>query len=159
MFPVCSPTRRMGHTMTREQAGNRRGFGRIEKRPSGRYRAAYTGPDGQLYRAPQTFSAKDDAIAWIAARRAEIEMRVWAPEVAARAAFQRSVPTLREYGDRWLANRKTRGRALRPTTLHQYRVLLDTYVYPTLGDKRVDRLSVRSEERRVGKECRSRWSP
>ncbi len=128
--------------MAREQAGNRRGFGRIEKRPSGRYRAAYTGSDGQLYRAPTTFGAKDDAIAWLAARRAEIEMRVWAPEVAVRAAFQRSVPTLREYADKWLANRKTRGRALRPTTLHQYRVLLDTYVYPTLGDKRLDRISV-----------------
>lgn len=62
--------------MAREQTGKRRGFGRIEKRPSGRYRAAYTGPDGQLYRAPQTFTAKDDAIAWLAARRAEIEMRV-----------------------------------------------------------------------------------
>src|ERR671920_1337661 len=106
--------------VVQEQARKRRGFGRIEKLPSGRYRAAYTGPDGQLYRAPTTFVAKDDAVAWLAARRAEIEMRVWAPEVAARAAFQRSVPTLREYADRWLANRKTRGRALRPTTLHQY---------------------------------------
>ncbi len=69
-------------------------------------------------------------------------MRAWAPEVAARAAFQRSVPTLREYADKWLANRKTRGRELRPTTRQQYRVLLDTYVYPTLGDKRLDRISV-----------------
>ena len=49
---------------------------------------------------------------------------------------------MREYADKWLANRKTRGRELRPTTRQQYRVLLDTYVYPALGDKRLDRISV-----------------
>ena len=30
---------------------------------------------------------------------------------------------------------------------------------PRLREKRVDDLAERSEERRVGKECRSRWSP
>ena len=69
----------------------RRGFGRVEQRANGRYRAAYTGPDRQLYRAPMTFGAKDDAIAWLSARRAEIEMQVWAPEVAARGAAGRGV--------------------------------------------------------------------
>jgi mannose-6-phosphate isomerase-like protein (cupin superfamily) len=76
LFPVCSPKPTVRDEMAREQAGKRRGFGRIEKRPSGRYRAAYTGADGQLYRAPMTFDAKDDAVAWLSARRAEIEMRV-----------------------------------------------------------------------------------
>jgi hypothetical protein len=65
--------------MATKQASGRRGFGRIERLRSGRYRAAYTGPDAQLYRASMTFGAKDDAIAWLSARRAEIEMRVWAP--------------------------------------------------------------------------------
>lgn len=54
----------------------RRGFGRVEKRSNGRYRAAYTGPDRELYRAPMTFGSKDDAIAWLSARRVEIEMQV-----------------------------------------------------------------------------------
>ena len=40
---------------------------------NGRYRAAYTGPDRELYRAPMTFRSKDDAIAWLSARRAEID--------------------------------------------------------------------------------------
>ena len=31
--------------------------------------------------------------------------------------------------------------------------------FPLLGSLRVDGVSYRSEERRVGKECRSRWSP
>lgn len=32
-------------------------------RDSGRWEAAYVGPDARLYRAPSTFEAKDDAIA------------------------------------------------------------------------------------------------
>ncbi len=127
--------------MARELEPNRRGFGRIEKRDSGRYRAAYTGPDGRLYRAPMTFDARDDAVAWLSARRAEIQMEVWAPAAAARAAFRREVPTLREYGDRWLENRKTRGRELRPTTRQQYRMILDTYIYPAFGDEQLDLIS------------------
>src|SRR5664279_4986636 len=131
----------IGRMMAREQTENRRGFGRIEKRESGRYRAAYTGPDGRLYRAPMTFDARDDAIAWLSARRAEIQMEVWAPAAAARAAFRRDVPTLRAYGDKWLDNRRTRGRELRPTTRQQYRMILDTYIYPTFGDEPLDLIS------------------
>lgn len=121
--------------------GARRGFGRVEKRPSGRYRAAYPGPDAQLYRAPMTFGARDDAIAWLSARRAEIEMQVWAPEVAARGAGRRTVPTLSAYADIWLETRKTKGRELRPTTRRQYRMLLDKFISPTFGDERIDRIS------------------
>lgn len=119
----------------------RRGFGRVEQRANGRYRAAYTGPDRQLYRAPMTFSSKDDAIAWLSARRAEIEMQVWAPEVAARGAASRSAPTLQAYADVWLEARKTRGRALRPTTRGQYRMLLEKFIYPTFGETRIDRIT------------------
>ena len=54
---------------------------------------------------------------------------------AARAAFRRDLPTLREYGDKWLENRRTRGRELRPTTRQQYRMILDTYIYPTFGNE------------------------
>jgi hypothetical protein len=57
-------------------------------------------------------------------------MEVWAPAAAACAAFRRDVPTLRAYGDKWLDNRKTRGRELRPTTRQQYRMILDTYIIP-----------------------------
>src|SRR5688500_12112475 len=117
----------------------RRGFGRVEKRSNGRYRAAYTGADRELCRAPMTFTSKDDAIAWLSARRAEIEMEVWAPEVAARGVASRSVPTFQAYADVWLETRKTKGRELRPTTRRQYRMLLDKFIYPVFGDERIDR--------------------
>lgn len=127
--------------MGRESSIARRGFGRIERRESGRYRAAYTGPDGRLYRAPTTFDAKEDAVAWLANRRAEIQMEVWAPDTAARGASRLAVPTMKTYGDQWLEGRKTRGRELRPTTRQQYRMLLDAYIYPTFGDERLDRIT------------------
>jgi len=37
---------------------------------------------------------------------------------------------------------QTRGRELRPTTRYHYRLLLETYIYPTFGDERIDRISV-----------------
>lgn len=114
--------------MARDTSPVRRGFGRIERRESGRYRAAYTGPDGRLYRAPTTLDAKEDAV-WLANRRAEIQMEVWAPDAAARGASRKAVPTMRAYGDQWLEGPKTRGRELRPTTRQQYRMLLDTYIH------------------------------
>ncbi len=126
--------------MTRSDERGRRGFGRVERLQSGRFRAAYTGPNGRLYRAPATFLARDDAIAWLSARRAEISMEVWAPEVAARAAARRAQPTLREYGDEWLITRKTRGRELRPTTRQQYRMLLEKFIYPTFGEVPIDQI-------------------
>ena len=125
----------------REQRRTRRTFGRVEPLKSGRYRAAYTGPDGLLYRAPLTFDARDDATAWLSARRAEIMLDIWAPEVAARRSGHGEIPTLRVYADLWLENRKTKGRELRPTTRSQYRMLLEKFIYPTLGDERIDRIS------------------
>lgn len=127
--------------MARQERRTRRSFGRVEPLKSGRYRAAYMGPDGQLYRAPTTFDARDDAVAWLSARRAEILMEIWAPEIAARRSRQGEVPTLRVYADLWLENRKTNGRELRPTTRNQYRMLLDKFIYPTFGDTRIDRIS------------------
>jgi integrase len=127
--------------MSRAKVRTRRGFGRIERRDNGRYRAAYTGPDGRLHRAPVTFDAKDDAVAWLSARRAEIQMEVWAPEVAARGARKRDVPTFRAYADLWLETRKTKGRELRPTTRRQYGMLLDKFILPTFGDEPIDRIS------------------
>jgi hypothetical protein len=120
---------------------DRRHFGRVERLPSGRYRAGYTGPDGQLYRAPTTFDAKDDAIAWLSARRAEIQMEIWAPDAAKRGSRRKDSPTLRAYAEHWLQTRRTRGRELRPTTQHQYRMLLDNFIYPTLGEQRLDQIT------------------
>lgn len=110
----------------------REAFGRIEKRASGRYRAAYIGPDDVLHRAPATFATITDARVWLAQRQAEIAGGTWEPaEVlnerrvhAAREAVRRGV-TLGEYAARWIDTRtNSRGEPLRPRTVESYENLL-----------------------------------
>jgi integrase len=120
----------------------RRSFGRIEPRPSGRYRAGYIGPDGKLYRPSSTFDSKDGAVAWLAARRAEIQLNVWAPEMVERSVAKKAVPTFEDYAQRWLSNRKTKGEALRPTTRDHYRYLLDGTLNPVFGAMPIDEITV-----------------
>ncbi|GGF36424.1 putative prophage phiRv2 integrase [Marmoricola endophyticus] len=140
MFLVIEGAILMAGNTSRNGTRTRRGFGRVELLKSGRYRAAYTGPDHRLYRAPQTFAAKDDAIAWLSARRAEISLELWAPEAAARAAAKAAAPVLREYADDWVTNRRTRGRELRPKTRYQYLMLLEKFINPTFGDWTLDQI-------------------
>lgn len=129
-------------TPSRTKSSRRRGFGRIERRASGRYRAAFTGPDGRLYRAPSTFDSKDDATAWLAARRAEIQLKVWAPELVERSVAKKSIPTFKEYAERWVRTRKTRGQPLRPTTREHYEYLLESTLNPTFGKMPLDEITV-----------------
>ena len=135
----------MGETLWRGRrgtSGKRRSFGRIELRTSGRYRVGYTAPDGQLYRAPSTFDSKDDAIAWLAARRAEIQLNVWAPDIVERSVAKKAVPTFRSYAQRWLSTRKTQGQPLRPTTRDHYEYVLESTLYPTFGKMPIDEITV-----------------
>ena len=69
-------------------------------------------------------------------------MDVWAPEAAARGAMRRDAPTFGAYAEEWVQTRKTRGRELRPTTRYHYQLLLRTYINPTFGDVRIDRIAV-----------------
>jgi len=127
---------------TKRKQPKRRNFGRIEQRDSGRYRAAFTGPDGRLYRAPSTFDSKDDATAWLAERRAEIQLKVWAPDLVERSVAKKAMPTFEEYATRWLSTRKTRGQPLRPTTRDHYEYLLESTIYPTFGKTPLDEIAV-----------------
>ena len=47
----------------------KRTFGEIEKLPSGRVRARYTGPDLRRHSAPFTFDTRLDAEAWLVDER------------------------------------------------------------------------------------------
>ncbi|MGZ8704335.1 hypothetical protein [Aeromicrobium sp.] len=48
---------------------------------------------------------------------------------------------LRARGALWPETRRTRGGELRPTTRAHYRLLLDTYSYPTFGNERLDAIT------------------
>lgn len=101
---------------------NRRGFGRIRQERSGRYSAAYVGPDAKLHRAPRTYAIREDAEGWLAAERRKIDLGTW-------GAVERSDGiTLADYARQWLEHRQ-----LRPRTRQLYESMLNRLILPELG--------------------------
>ncbi|BBY91327.1 putative prophage phiRv2 integrase [Mycobacterium gallinarum] len=116
--------------MTRD----RRTFGRLRKLPSGRYQAAYIGPDDQLHTAPRTFSAKVDAEGWLSDRRKEIDRELWNPG-AGQETKRKPDALFKDYAQTWVETRRVKGRPLRPRTKEHYTKLLEGHIYPTFGKK------------------------
>jgi integrase len=107
-------------------ARKRRGFGRIRQERSGRYSAAYIGPDTRLHHAPRTYAAESDAEGWLAIERRKIDLGTW-------GAVERSDGiTLAAYADRWIEQR-----ALRPRTRALYESMLTRLIAPELGAARI----------------------
>lgn len=104
----------------------RRKFGRIRQFKSGRWQASYTGPDANVYIAPETFAAKIDAEAWLADRRREIDRELWSP-----ASGQEARPSapFGDYAEAWMKQRGIKDR-----TREHYRKLLDNHILPTFAD-------------------------
>jgi len=88
----------------------RRRFGRIRKLPSGRWQAGYTGPDGTVHGADQTFPTKASAERWLSLAEADIVRGEW-------AAPERRAETVGEWADRWLAG----AHHLKPSSIRAYR--------------------------------------
>jgi integrase len=104
----------------------RRGFGRLRQLPSGRWQAAYTGPDAKLHKAPRTYAAQIDAEGWLAGERRKIDLGTW-------GAVERSdAITLRAYSAQWLEQRQ-----LRPRTRQLYDSMLKRLILPELGDAKL----------------------
>jgi integrase len=108
----------------------KRGFGRLRELPSGRWQAAYTGPDGRLHKAPRTYAAQIDAEGWLAAERRKIDLGTW-------GAVERSGGvTLRDYAGQWLKQRQ-----LRPRTRELYDSMLQRLILPELGGAKLATLT------------------
>jgi integrase len=107
-------------------ARKRRGFGRLRELPSGRWQAAYIGPDTKLHSAPRTYAKEHDAEGWLAAERRKIDLGTW-------GVVERSDGiTLRAYSEQWLEQRN-----LRPRTQLLYESMLKRLILPTLGDAKL----------------------
>jgi integrase len=114
----------------RTGARKKRGFGRLRQLPSGRWQAAYIGPDGKLHNAPRTYASEHDAEGWLAQERRKIDLDTW-------GAVERSDGvTLRDYADRWI-----RQRTLRPRTEKHYGSMLKRLILPELGDLKLVKLT------------------
>lgn len=134
------------------KGSRRRGFGRIAKQKSGKYRAAYIGPDGILYWHPAAFGTRGQAEAWLNAEERLVLLETWsspaAREAGAKAkaeAARVSTLTFGEYADTWLddkANRNPSDREfLRPSSVKDYTALLKNHLKPTLGDRQLASLT------------------
>lgn len=119
--------------MLPKQTRDRRSFGRLRQRSSGRWQAGYTGPDGRLYRAPNTFQAKDDATAWLSAERKLIDLGEWLPPSQRGQREKQNRIKFAAYADKWLANRLVKGQPLKPRTTAHYKALLKNQLAPTFG--------------------------
>lgn len=119
----------------------------MRKLPSGRYQASYVGHDDERHTAPQTFTARIDAEAWLAAehRRSEDPENWQAPkarvEAARKAAEAARRPTFAAYAESYLRARKVRGRPLAASTIEGYRRLLRGYINPAFGDLELDAIT------------------
>jgi integrase len=124
-------------------AGDRRGFGRLRQRESGRWQAGVTGPDGRVHYAAVTFAKKGDALVWLRLEERQIDNDPdgWVPpkeRVALREAAR--APRLRDHSERYITG-KARPRPLKPTTEANYRDLLNRLILPVLGDRRLDQIT------------------
>ena len=113
--------------------GTRRSFGRLRRLPSGRWQAAYTGPDGVLYKHPSTFSTEDAARGWLAGERKLVDLDNWTTPDSRLAQKRARGLTFSDYADAWLMRRTTGGEPLKPRTLADYRRYLDRHLRPALG--------------------------
>ncbi|UYP19767.1 tyrosine-type recombinase/integrase [Rhodococcus sp. Z13] len=116
----------------------KRSFGGLRKLPSGRWQAKYTAPDGLIYKAPRTFAAEDDAIAWLNAERRLIDLDAWTPPTERDRADEQAALklTLGEYADRWITHRH-----LKESTRHLYRRMFEQHIEPELGALPLDEVT------------------
>ena len=116
--------------MAEKRARKRRGFGRIRQLPSGRYQAAYLGPDDKIHNAERTYSSESDAEGWLSAERRKIDLGTWGPSERSDGV------TVRAYARRWLDQRQ-----LRTRTRAHYESMLDRLIEPELGDVKLAKLT------------------
>ena len=126
---------------------------------SGRWQARFTVPlghpcgrGGQTITAPHTFEpttyGKEAARDWLRdeERRLNAEGAEWATlaehgEAERERAEREAVVTFAEFSATWLRTRRTKNGPLQESTRRGYRIWLDKYLLPTLGDIPLDQLT------------------
>ena len=101
----------------------RRDYGSVRRLPSGRWQARYATPTGGRTTAPETFTTRAFAAAYLARIQADLDRGAWVDPVA-------SVQSFGEYATAWFGDRAD----LRPRTVELYTGLLARHLVPQLGD-------------------------
>ena len=108
----------------------KRSFGNIRRLPSGRYQVRFTGPDGSYVTAHRTFSARQDAEAFLTDQRREIDAEVWTATVEKKRAEK---ITFGVYAKTWLAGRQVSGRPIKERTRQHYQAIIDDHLTDSFG--------------------------
>ncbi|MFH9496235.1 tyrosine-type recombinase/integrase [Streptomyces globisporus] len=109
--------------------GSRRRFGAVRQYRSGRWTASYLGPDGQEFRAPETFDTKRAAEVWLSQVEADLTRGDWQDPDAGAVNFK-------EYALQWVDER-----GLSATTDELYRRLLRLHLLPTFEELDLDEIT------------------
>ncbi|MFE0037676.1 tyrosine-type recombinase/integrase [Streptomyces sp. NPDC059015] len=109
--------------------GTRRRFGAVRQYRSGRWTASYRGPDGEEFRAPETFTTKRDAEVWLSQVEADLSRGDWQDPDAGAVNFK-------EYALQWVDER-----GLSATTDELYRRLLRLHILPTFEGLDLDEIT------------------
>jgi integrase len=107
----------------------RRHFGSVRKLPSGRWQASFW-HDGQRHTGSDTFTAKADALAYLANTETDLQRGQWIDPAAGKV-------TLSKYATEWLDGRSD----LRETTRAKYDHLLKNHILPKLGSTPISSLA------------------
>lgn len=101
--------------------------GRLRQMASGRWQAAYNGPDARVHYCPTgTFANKEYAEGWIASELRLIELDAWTPPAVREAAKWAGRVTVEQYVERWIGSRE-----LRDTTRRTYETTLANHIKGT----------------------------
>lgn len=110
--------------MAGKRRRSRRSFGALRKLPSGRWQASYLDPHGERVNAPETFTAKIDADAWLSVQRAALETGQWRP--------RDNSLMFGEFAESWLTTHQVRDRSR-----YTYRNTYEHAVAPTFRATRI----------------------
>lgn len=124
----------------------KREYGSVRRLPSGRWQARYRNTGGQMIAAPETFTTKGDATAWLAAVRTDQSRGRFVDPKAGRV-------TIADFSARFLEER-----VLSQRTRETYDGLLKLHILPALGDIEIGQLApgtVRSWHTRVARKHQS----
>lgn len=108
----------------------KRRFGLIDKLPSGKYRARYTGPDGVRHKAATTFFDEADAIAWLRSEQKLIEFDEWTPPAERNRTREDQARTVGDWLNTWL---NLNDHELAPSTMQDYRRTLNARILKATG--------------------------
>jgi integrase len=109
--------------------GRKRRFGSVRKLPSGRWQGRYSGPDGLLRKAPQTFETKRAAEDWLIEAESQMLRGEWLDPEAGKISFG-------QYADQWV-----RERDLKARTREEYERALRLHIRPYLGNKALNAIT------------------